>query len=690
MSHDCHPTTRYAAPRNTSTAGLWVKCRLVAATAGLLVSGCGGGNGAAGGATPNAVPGSMQTVLAAANAAATSDGQIKGYVSKCLDIQGNNQISGTPVQLFDCQDGAGQKWSLDDSTGQLRSTTGLCLGVLGALTDDGANVVLWQCDGSANQRWRFDGALLRSEQSNKCLDVYGLRSDNGARVTLWSCNGGDNQKWALTATAHQPAPVFQATTIIYGADDSFFANPETGAFYEFLNTGTNVFLPPVADIRSTLKKEQQTKGVSMVFLTYYLGDYKYQDLPQSILARIDADLATLRELGLKADPHFHYAYDYDYEKPQDWREPERDAAKDVIVRHAAQLKPVLAKNADVIALISWGMIGPWGEQWISSSGNVGDANSVDSVNNNTRAIFRAMLDATPPDRMVTFLPRGKRQLYGDVPTSAAEAFTGTDKSRVGIENQCFLTDSLEGNYSNNDGRGPTSYLAVDGLYVPQVAFPDVGCGSRPTADQFIAELDRGHWDHVNYAISNVLNKTDTDPEVVRVMKSIGYRFSMRNATVQNTVQAGQPFKMTISMANLNGGTLYNPRKIEVIFRHKTTGAKFVQNIVGDSVGNRLYFPSAHETKTWTLGFTPPASLPAGQYDVLLNLPDPYPSLYARPEYSIRLANHDVWEAATGYNGLRHTLTVTAPAGLSATAAARLKPTGLHESRGGSKLRAASA
>jgi len=41
--------------------------------------------------------------------------------------------------------------------------------------------------------------------------------------------------------------------------------------------------------------------------------------------------------------------------------------------------------------------------------------------------------------------------------------------------------------------------------------------------------------------------------------------------------------------------------------------------------------------------------------VLLHLPDEYASIAARPEYSIRLANNDVWEANTGYNKLNHTL-----------------------------------
>ena len=47
----------------------------------------------------------------------------------------------------------------------------------------------------------------------------------------------------------------------------------------------------------------------------------------------------------------------------------------------------------------------------------------------------------------------------------------------------------------------------------------------------------------------------------------------------------------------------------------------------------------------------PANIESGKYQVLLHLPDPTSSLYGCPEYSIRLANFDVWEADTGYNTL---------------------------------------
>jgi hypothetical protein len=43
--------------------------------------------------------------------------------------------------------------------------------------------------------------------------------------------------------------------------------------------------------------------------------------------------------------------------------------------------------------------------------------------------------------------------------------------------------------------------------------------------------------------------------------------------------------------------------------------------------------------------------------MLLSLPDAYASIKDRPEFSIRLANDNVWEATTGYNKLNHLLKV---------------------------------
>lgn len=67
----------------------------------------------------------------------------------------------------------------------------------------------------------------------------------------------------------------------------------------------------------------------------------------------------------------------------------------------------------------------------------------------------------------------------------------------------------------------------------------------------------------------------------------------------------------------------------------------------------------------------PSSEAHSRSNRVLNLPDPETSLQTRPEYSIRLANPSVWESASGFNDLGHTVTVATdatPTGSTVTAA----------------------
>ena len=125
------------------------------------------------------------------------------------------------------------------------------------------------------------------------------------------------------------------------------------------------------------------------------------------------------------------------------------------------------------------------------------------------------------------------------------------------------------------------------------------------------------------------------------------------------------------MPNDGYGGVFNPRKIEVILRNQAGGVRYWLNVIGDDTirYNRTYLPKSHETKILNITGGISASMPAGSYDVLLNLPDPYPSIHDRPEYSIHLANTGVWEVSTGYNKLNHTVQVSRSASGTAYAGA---------------------
>ena len=87
----------------------------------------------------------------------------------------------------------------------------------------------------------------------------------------------------------------------------------------------------------------------------------------------------------------------------------------------------------------------------------------------------------------------------------------------------------------------------------------------------------------------------------------------------------------------------NKRDVELIFVNAETGAEYVFPQTEDP---RFWMPG--ETSKFTLACTLTDMTP-GSYKLYLNLPDPYESIHDDPRFSIRLANENVWDEATGYN-----------------------------------------
>jgi hypothetical protein len=171
---------------------------------------------------------------------------LRGFGSRCLDLQAGNTTVGTPIQMWTCGalGGANQRWSRTRA-GQIRygttnrcarigasgrlelgtcstadpaqlfafsasriqpqSNTNLCLDVIGpsdaqltsgqGLLGDGAQIQLMPCDvPTLNQKWHFSGGLRYDANPSLCL---ARGSDgNGSALSLGSCTGADEtQTW---------------------------------------------------------------------------------------------------------------------------------------------------------------------------------------------------------------------------------------------------------------------------------------------------------------------------------------------------------------------------------------------------------------------------------------------------------------------------------------------------------------
>ncbi|MFG3553418.1 ricin-type beta-trefoil lectin domain protein [Micromonospora sp. NPDC047557] len=121
-------------------------------------------------------------------------GAIRGAGSnRCLDVNGASQADGSVVQIWDCNGGANQQWTLTTSN-QLTVYGNKCLDVPG--TAAGTRARILTCNGGSGQQWRVNAdGTITGVGSGLCLDVNGAGTANGTAVQIWTCTGGSNQQW---------------------------------------------------------------------------------------------------------------------------------------------------------------------------------------------------------------------------------------------------------------------------------------------------------------------------------------------------------------------------------------------------------------------------------------------------------------------------------------------------------------
>lgn len=476
--------------------------------------------------------------------------------------------------------------------------------------------------------------------------------------------------------------------ITYLESNEDFANPERG-FYRYSQTTSSNYSVLNA---ATLKGYRNLQSISnanyqvystLVFRYFILDDVKNKDLTPTFLSNVQKDMDAAREAGVKLIPRFVYSVQQTAGNcPEGFIcPPYGDAPKNIVLKHIASLKDVLHKNADVIACVQIGFIGTWGEQYYTDyfgdpSSNGSQRKLLDENWNDRNEILAALLDAVPDSRMVQIrYPQQKQRfIYGVNATinSAAlkeeEAFKNTDKARLGFHNDCFMASSNDvgtfEDYGNTSSGRTSSANVVDVLKKYKMAdskYTVVGgetcrvfesisnCAPVGRAEEAFKEM---HYSYINAHYNNeVNNKWQTDGCMDNIKKNLGYRFVLESATISKSAQVGGNISFNMSVINRGYASPYNKRPVYLVFR-ATNSQNFVKVLLDTDV--RRWYSGAIKLET---SVKLPTELKAGEYDVLLSMPDDYESISNRPEYSIRLANRDVWEANTGFNKLNHKITI---------------------------------
>lgn len=484
----------------------------------------------------------------------------------------------------------------------------------------------------------------------------------------------------LDSTFAQP---FVTNTYTISNED--FANPERG-FY--LHTETRASAPTslpanLSSFRLVGRSDPNntyTTKLSLVLRVIYLDTFVNAPVSTNFLNTLQTDFDFLRMQGFKAVVRFAYN--------QDTTRPFNEPSKARILEHIEQLTPLLRRNRDVIAVLQQGFIGAWGEGYYTDIfSTAGQAFTAQNWTNRAE-VLNALLAALPPERMVQVrVPQQKQKhLYGvAAPTSSAaigfsQAHNGSAAARIAFHNDCFLADNTDlGTFNDYDGATSaqdivnlrdfaaleTRYVAMGGETCLENA-PDDNCaGAGGRAD---TDLARFHYSFLHQGYNaNVNDDWVAQGCMEEIKRRLGYRLQLVSGVCRTEARAGQTFPLTLEFQNVGYAAPFNPRGVELVLRHTVSGQKFFAELSRDTDA-RFWLPGSNHVLSATLALPP--GLPLGTYAMLLHLPDPAPSLYGLVPYSIRLANSNavsssgvspVWEPATGYHNLGHTLTVNSNA-----------------------------
>lgn len=449
---------------------------------------------------------------------------------------------------------------------------------------------------------------------------------------------------ACTPTEDKNDPLAGLDKVTYTELDAVIANPERG-FYSTRETHSATS----SVINESSINVSRTQGRTLYLFEYYLTDYVNCDIAEEYLQLIRNNFKAIRQYGAKALIRFAYSNGYD-EKDRPW-----DATVEQVLRHVAQIKPILQEYADVIYVMQAGFVGSWGE-WYYTENFVMSPITAEQYQPR-KQLLEALLDALPDNRQLEVrTPTFKMKIFGyslaDTLT-AAEAHMPTVKARIGGHNDCFLASSNDtGTFHTENEReywkAETRYTIMGGESCGLSQY--CNCEDGENYDGAVTTLEKYHFSylHIGYH-PQVLNRWKTQNCFDQIDKRLGYRLILKEAGFTPNPKAGEDCRVVLNMENTGFAAPMNPRDAEFVLAGKD--GKVIKT-----------YPLSSDPRTWHSGafvLDQTIKLPegiSGEYVLSLNLPDPASTLRSNPRFSIRLANEGTWDEKTGYNTLK-TLTI---------------------------------
>lgn len=437
-----------------------------------------------------------------------------------------------------------------------------------------------------------------------------------------------------------PDPLAGMEKVTYTESDAVIPNPERG-FYatkEVHNTSASI-------LSTAAVNTARNQGRTLYLFEYYITDYVTSDIADEYLEIIRKNFQSCRENGCKALIRFAYSNGHE-EKDRPW-----DATEEQVLRHVAQIKPILQEYGDVIYAMQAGFVGSWGEWYYTENFKMNPVTAEHYLPR--KHLLDALLDALPENRQVEVrTPTFKMKIYGYAladSLTAAEAHAPTIKARVAGHNDCFLASENDtGTFHTASEReywmAETRYTIMGGESCAVSKY--CHCEDGENYDGALTTLRKYHFSylHIGYH-QQVLARWRQENCFDEVDRNLGYRLVLREGGFSQEAKAGADYRVVLNMENVGYAAPMNPRDAEYVLCD--AGGKVVAT-----------YPINSDPRTWhsgsfTLDQTIKLPATAGKYALYMNLPDPASTLRSNPRFSIQLANKDTWQESTGYNLIKN-------------------------------------
>lgn len=461
------------------------------------------------------------------------------------------------------------------------------------------------------------------------LDAKNFESpiDSGAnntyQVTVRAVRQSDVTKTAdrtftVTVTdVDEGAPTMASVSFTPDAS-TLFLNPER-AFYGW---GGSSYLDAFeASSLNALRGNGMTLTIGLVDLR----SNKTSNLSAGQLSNLTAKLALVRAANVKVIVWPVYNFD----------QSGVDSTVAQMQAHMAQLAPIWEANKDVIAAHKGGYWGNYGEGW----GTPISTNPAAKL-----TLMQTLMANVPVDIPICYRYPADLMAWFPTPVTAAAIGTGSNQSRAGAHNDCWLTDPNDtGTYDNGGGFTTAQKKAYIQAITAVVSWGAETCNEGTARSSDSAVMTEGAQVHASWLNSMFAPRFvapaptgawKTSGIYASVDRSLGYRFQINSVTYPTDVVPGTNAPITLQLVNTGWARIHRARDLIASLRNTSTGTTY-SVVMGDL---RMVPSQSGAIVTWTGNIAIPGGAATGTYELLLSAPDKNASLASNPLYAVRFAN----------------------------------------------------